>query len=62
MVIYSFTIVKCRHFLIVSAVTNLFVNLIGISFFRSYARVSLVYRNMKACTVDSNFLELEFEM
>ncbi|KAI3742350.1 hypothetical protein L1987_60030 [Smallanthus sonchifolius] len=34
-----------KHYLIVSAVTNLFVNLIGIWFFRNYARVSLVYRN-----------------
>lgn len=34
-----------KHYLIISAVTNLFVNLIGIWFFRSYARVSLVYRN-----------------
>ncbi|KAK1420761.1 hypothetical protein QVD17_22609 [Tagetes erecta] len=34
-----------KHYLLVSAVTNLFVNLIGIWFFRNYARVSLVYRN-----------------
>ncbi|KAK9055444.1 hypothetical protein SSX86_026527 [Deinandra increscens subsp. villosa] len=34
-----------KHYLIVSAVTNLFVNLIGIWFFRNYARVSFVYRN-----------------
>lgn len=34
-----------KHYLIVSAVTNLFVNLIGIWFFRNYARISLVYRN-----------------
>ncbi|KAI3514287.1 hypothetical protein L1887_12607 [Cichorium endivia] len=34
-----------KHYLIVSAVTNLFVNLIGIWFFRNYARVTLVYRN-----------------
>ncbi|XP_024965342.1 metal tolerance protein C2 isoform X3 [Cynara cardunculus var. scolymus] len=30
-----------KHYLIVSAVTNLFVNLIGIWFFRNYARISL---------------------
>ncbi|KAI7732539.1 hypothetical protein M8C21_024145 [Ambrosia artemisiifolia] len=34
-----------KHYLIVSAVTNLFVNLIGIWFFRNYARVSFAYRN-----------------
>ncbi|OMO63006.1 Cation efflux protein [Corchorus capsularis] len=33
-----------KHYLIVSAVTNLLVNLIGVWFFRSYARVNLVYR------------------
>ncbi|KAH7554273.1 hypothetical protein JRO89_XS12G0151400 [Xanthoceras sorbifolium] len=30
-----------KHYLIVSAVTNLLVNLIGVWFFRNYARVSL---------------------
>ncbi|XP_071697734.1 metal tolerance protein C2 [Rutidosis leptorrhynchoides] len=34
-----------KHYLVISAVTNLLVNLIGIWFFRNYARVSLVYRN-----------------
>ncbi|XP_076940516.1 metal tolerance protein C2-like [Bidens hawaiensis] len=34
-----------KHYMIVSAVTNLFVNLIGIWFFQNYARVSLVYRS-----------------
>ncbi|KAD3068298.1 hypothetical protein R6Q59_017680 [Mikania micrantha] len=34
-----------KHYLIISAVTNLFVNLIGIWFFRNYARVSLIYRS-----------------
>ncbi|KAH7692062.1 Cation efflux protein [Dioscorea alata] len=34
-----------KHYLIVSAVTNLLVNLIGVWFFRSYARVNIVYRN-----------------
>lgn len=33
-----------KHYLIVSAVTNLMVNLIGVWFFRNYARISLVYR------------------
>uniref|UniRef100_A0A0E0GFD8 Cation efflux protein transmembrane domain-containing protein n=1 Tax=Oryza nivara TaxID=4536 RepID=A0A0E0GFD8_ORYNI len=35
---------SCRHYLIVSAVTNLLVNLLGVWFFRSYARVNIVYR------------------
>lgn len=30
-----------RHYLIVSAVTNLLVNLLGVWFFRSYARVNI---------------------
>ncbi|KAM7271502.1 hypothetical protein ACFE04_030716 [Oxalis oulophora] len=34
-----------KHYLIVSAVTNLLVNLIGVWIFRNYARVNLVYRN-----------------
>uniref|UniRef100_A0A0E0MII7 Uncharacterized protein n=1 Tax=Oryza punctata TaxID=4537 RepID=A0A0E0MII7_ORYPU len=34
------------HYLIVSAVTNLLVNLLGVWFFRSYDRVNIVY--MKA--------------
>ncbi|GMH20103.1 hypothetical protein Nepgr_021944 [Nepenthes gracilis] len=34
-----------KHYLIVSAVTNLLVNLVGVWFFRNYARVNLVYRN-----------------
>lgn len=33
-----------KHYLIVSAVTNLLVNLIGVWFFRNYARINLVYR------------------
>ncbi|KAK2651332.1 hypothetical protein Ddye_018821 [Dipteronia dyeriana] len=33
-----------KHYLIVSAVTNLLVNLIGVWFFRNYARVNLAYR------------------
>lgn len=34
-----------KHYLIVSAVTNLLVNLIGVWFFRNYARINLAYRN-----------------
>ncbi|OVA13076.1 Cation efflux protein [Macleaya cordata] len=33
-----------KHYLIVSAVTNLLVNILGVWFFRSYARINLVYR------------------
>ncbi|KAJ9130511.1 hypothetical protein P3X46_034443 [Hevea brasiliensis] len=33
-----------KHYLIVSAVTNLLINLIGVWFFRNYDRISLVYR------------------
>lgn len=33
-----------KHYLIVSAVTNLLVNLLGVWFFRSYARVNIAYR------------------
>ncbi|PIA53331.1 hypothetical protein AQUCO_00900124v1 [Aquilegia coerulea] len=40
-----------KHYLIVSAVTNLLVNLLGVWFFRNYARVSLVYRRAE----DMNF-------
>ncbi|KAF6139168.1 hypothetical protein GIB67_023221 [Kingdonia uniflora] len=39
------------HYLIVSAVTNLSVNLLGVWFFRNYARVSVVYRKAE----DMNF-------
>ncbi|XP_010672644.2 metal tolerance protein C2 [Beta vulgaris subsp. vulgaris] len=34
-----------KHYLIVSAVTNLLVNLVGVWFFRNYARRNLAYRN-----------------
>ncbi|WOL05307.1 metal tolerance protein C2 [Canna indica] len=33
-----------KHYLVISAVTNLLVNLLGVWFFRNYARVSIVYR------------------
>ncbi|PKI54179.1 hypothetical protein CRG98_025412 [Punica granatum] len=36
-----------KHYLIVSAVTNLAVNLIGVWFFRNYARINLVYRKVE---------------
>lgn len=36
-----------KHYLIVSAVTNLLVNLLGVWFFRSYARVNIVYRKVE---------------
>ncbi|EPS69961.1 hypothetical protein M569_04795, partial [Genlisea aurea] len=34
-----------KHYSIISAVTNLLVNLIGVWYFRNYARINLVYRN-----------------
>ncbi|XP_022742569.1 metal tolerance protein C2-like isoform X2 [Durio zibethinus] len=40
-----------KHYLIVSAVTNLLVNLIGVWFFRNYARIFFVYRKPE----DMNF-------
>ncbi|KAJ6749699.1 hypothetical protein OIU85_000344 [Salix viminalis] len=40
-----------KHYLIVSAVTNLLVNLIGVWFFRNYARINIVYRKAE----DMNF-------
>ncbi|KAL8456331.1 hypothetical protein ACS0TY_034521 [Phlomoides rotata] len=33
-----------KHYLVISAVANLLVNLIGVWFFRNYARINLVYR------------------
>ncbi|GMJ04399.1 metal transport protein 5 [Hibiscus trionum] len=33
-----------KHYLVASAVTNLMVNLIGVWFFRNYARINLVYK------------------
>ncbi|KAK3010101.1 hypothetical protein RJ639_012441 [Escallonia herrerae] len=33
-----------KHYLIISAVTNLLVNLVGVWFFRNYARINIVYR------------------
>lgn len=40
-----------KHYLIVSAVTNLLVNLIGVWFFRNYARINIVCRKAE----DMNF-------
>eukprot|EP00898_Chlorokybus_atmophyticus_P003262 jgi/Chlat1/3937/Chrsp26S04031 len=39
-----------KHYLIVSAVSNLLVNLLGVAFFRRYARIRMVYR----CSADMN--------
>ncbi|MQL86558.1 hypothetical protein Taro_019101 [Colocasia esculenta] len=47
-----------KHYLIVSAVTNLVVNLLGVWFFRSYARVNLVYRNAEDMNHHSVFLHV----
>ncbi|KAG6486602.1 metal tolerance protein C2-like [Zingiber officinale] len=47
-----------KHYLIVSAVTNLLVNLIGVWFFRSYARVNIVYRNAEDMNYHSVFLHV----
>ncbi|KAG6429032.1 hypothetical protein SASPL_107071 [Salvia splendens] len=33
-----------KHYLVISAVANLLVNLIGVWFFRNYARISIAYR------------------
>ncbi|KAK9157164.1 hypothetical protein Scep_003738 [Stephania cephalantha] len=40
-----------KHYLIVSAVTNLSVNLLGVWFFRNYARINISYRKAE----DMNF-------
>ncbi|XP_004493594.1 metal tolerance protein C2 [Cicer arietinum] len=47
-----------KHYLIVSAVTNLFVNLIGVWFFRNYARINLAYRNAEDMNCHSVFLHV----
>ncbi|CAA6666642.1 unnamed protein product [Spirodela intermedia] len=47
-----------KHYLIVSAVTNLLVNLLGVWFFRSYARVYLTYRNAEDMNHHSVFLHV----
>ncbi|CAK8543367.1 unnamed protein product [Lathyrus sativus] len=47
-----------KHYLNVSAVTNLFVNLIGVLFFRNYARINLAYRNAEDMNCHSVFLHV----
>ncbi|KAK7259541.1 hypothetical protein RIF29_25150 [Crotalaria pallida] len=47
-----------KHYLIVSAVTNLLVNLIGVWFFRNYARINLAYRNAEDMNHHSVFLHV----
>ncbi|XP_028225394.1 metal tolerance protein C2-like isoform X1 [Glycine soja] len=55
-----------KHYLIVSAVTNLFVNLVGVWFFRNYARINLIssgiclaaYRNAEDMNNHSVFLHV----
>eukprot|EP00250_Pteridium_aquilinum_P035721 c9863_g1_i1 orf=66-1472(+) len=47
-----------KHYLIISAVTNLFVNLLGVWFFRSYARIRIAYRNAEDMNYHSIFLHV----
>lgn len=47
-----------KHYLIISAVTNLFVNLLGVWFFRSYARIRINYRNAEDMNHHSIFLHV----
>ncbi|KAA8516983.1 hypothetical protein F0562_017199 [Nyssa sinensis] len=47
-----------KHYLIVSAVTNLLVNVIGVWFFRSYARINLLYRKAEDMNYHSVFLHV----
>ncbi|PON44496.1 Cation efflux protein [Parasponia andersonii] len=47
-----------KHYLIVSAVTNLMVNLIGVWFFRNYARINLTYRKPEDMNYHSVFLHV----
>ncbi|KAF9597265.1 hypothetical protein IFM89_016406 [Coptis chinensis] len=47
-----------KHYLIVSAVTNLLVNMLGVWFFRNYARVNLVYRKAEDMNFHSIFLHV----
>ncbi|KAL3831069.1 hypothetical protein ACJIZ3_019871 [Penstemon smallii] len=49
---------KHKHYLIVSAVTKLLVNLIGVWFFRNYARITLVYRNAEDMNYHSVYLHI----
>jgi zinc transporter 5/7 len=50
-----------KHYLIVSAVTNLLVNLLGVWFFRSYARVNIgkyssIQSRVTSCTDASVYI------
>ncbi|XP_078442524.1 cation efflux family protein [Wolffia australiana] len=47
-----------KHYLVVSAVTNLLVNLLGVWFFRGYARIHLTYRNAEDMNHHSVFLHV----
>ncbi|KAK4759613.1 hypothetical protein SAY87_022744 [Trapa incisa] len=47
-----------KHYLIVSAVTNLAVNLVGVWFFRNYARINIVYRQAEDMNYHSVFLHV----
>ncbi|KAH7445459.1 hypothetical protein KP509_01G010200 [Ceratopteris richardii] len=47
-----------KHYLIVSAVTNLLVNLLGVWFFRSYARIRITYRKAEDMNYHSIFLHV----
>ncbi|KAI5065933.1 hypothetical protein GOP47_0018557 [Adiantum capillus-veneris] len=47
-----------KHYLIVSAVTNLCVNLLGVWFFRSYARIRIAYRKAEDMNYHSIFLHV----
>ncbi|KAG0565149.1 hypothetical protein KC19_8G168500 [Ceratodon purpureus] len=42
-----------KHYLIVSAVSNLLVNLLGVWFFRSYARINFAYRKAQDINLHS---------
>lgn len=46
------------HYLVVSAVTNLGVNLVGVLFFRQYARLSVTYRNSQDMNLHAVFLHV----
>jgi zinc transporter 5/7 len=38
-----------QHYLMLSSVANLLVNLVGVIFFRKYARVYMDYRSSQVC-------------
>eukprot|EP00850_Spirogloea_muscicola_P019447 SM000190S04883 [mRNA] locus=s190:111107:114584:- [translate_table: standard] len=47
-----------KHYLIVSAVANLLINLLGVLFFRQYARVHVVYRRPQDINQHAIFLHV----